>query len=93
MSWASKIAAGATYISDIGVDVGRHDLQTDGCNCNTHDRAHVMRLELEAYALNDDTNWNEYGSWDGGVQPAFGINITIVRFGVQIDKSVGYRTC
>lgn len=52
-----------------------------------------MRLELEAYTLDDDTNGDKYGSWDGGVQATFRIDIAIVGFGVQIDKSIGYRTC
>lgn len=52
-----------------------------------------MRLELKAYTLYDDSNGDEYGSRNGGVQAAFGIDIAIVGFGVQVNKSVGYRTC
>lgn len=52
-----------------------------------------MRLELETQTLDDDTNGDEYSSWDGGIQAALGIYIAMVRLGMQIDKSVGYRTC
>lgn len=89
----SEVTTGEAYIGDVRIDVGRHDLQAYGCNCDTHDGAHIMRLELEAYALDDDTDGDEYGSWDRGVQAALGIDIAIVGLGMQIDKSVGYRTC
>lgn len=52
-----------------------------------------MRLELEAKALDYDADRDEYGSWNGGVQAALGINIAIVCLRVQIYKSIGYRTC
>lgn len=52
-----------------------------------------MRLELETQTLDDDTNGNEYGSWNGGIQAALGVYIAMVRLSMQIDKSVGYRTC
>lgn len=52
-----------------------------------------MRLELEAKTLDDDTDGDEYGSWNGGIQAALGIYVAMVRLGMQIDKSVGYRTC
>lgn len=52
-----------------------------------------MRLELEAYTLDDNANGDEYGSWNGGIQATFRINIAIVGFRVQVDKSVRYRSC
>lgn len=88
-----EVEAVEAYIGDIGIYVGRHNLQADCCDRNTHDGAHVMRLELEAKTLDDDTDGDEYGSWNGGIQTTLGIYVAMVRLGMQIDKSVGYRTC
>lgn len=52
-----------------------------------------MRLELEAETLDDDTDGYEYGSRDGCVQAALGVYVTVVCLCVQIDESIGYRTC
>lgn len=51
-----------------------------------------MGLELKAETLDDDTDGNKYGSRYGGIQTALGVHIAIVRFGVEVDESIGYRT-
>lgn len=89
----SRSRWGKAYIRNVGVDVGRYDLQAHCCNRNAHYGTHVMRLELEAKALDDHTDGDEDCPWNGSIQAALGVDIAIVRLGVQIDKLVGDRTC
>lgn len=66
------------YIRDVGIDVGCDDLQADCSNCDTHDRAHIMRFKLEAKTLDDDANRYKYGSRNGRVQATLRVYITIM---------------
>lgn len=81
------------YIRNVRVYVGRHDLQADCCDRNAHDGAHVVRLELEAKTFDDHTDGDKDCPWNGSIQAALGVDIAIVRLGVQIDKFVGDGTC